>query len=61
MNEFDVLMTGAVGGFLSGAAIVFMLWGQMRWAYDKKLEAFQLQLLALRVELNNNYDSHVKA
>ena len=55
MTELDALIAGAAGGSLSAMAMTLALLGHMKYCYEKKLEALQLQLVALRVELNVGY------
>ena len=55
MNEFEILIAGAVGGSLAAIALAFVMLGHIKFCYDKKLEAIQLQLISLRAELNVGY------
>ncbi len=55
MNEFDIVLTGAVGGFVASIAMMFVTLGHIKYCYDRKFEAIQLQLISLRSELNSGY------
>jgi hypothetical protein len=57
VTEIDTLISGAVGGSVAAFAVTSVVLGQIRHAYDKKLQALQMQLIALRAELNAGYES----
>jgi hypothetical protein len=49
VNEIDVLVAGAVGGFISAAFMMAIAIGQLRFAYEHKLKTLQMQIVALQV------------
>jgi len=55
MNEIDALIAGAVGGSAAAFCVACIVLAQMKYAYDEKLQAFQMQLISLRAELNAGY------
>ena len=55
MTEIDALIAGCVGGSVAGLGIAIVMLGQIKFAYDEKLKALQLQLIAIRSELNREY------
>lgn len=48
MNEIDAMIAGAVGGLVSAGIMTMLALGQIKWAYDQKLKALQIQISALR-------------
>lgn len=53
----DVLVAAIAGGFVSSAVMAVVFYGQIRWAYDQKLKALQMQILALHIE-NGVFEKH---
>ena len=45
----DVLVAAIAGGFVSSAVMSVVFYGQIRWAYEQKLKALQMQIVALQI------------
>ena len=56
MNEIDVLVAGACGGFISAALMSAIILGQIRWSYEQKLKVLQMQIVALQVAVGSSND-----
>lgn len=55
MSDLDIFLSGAVGGFIASMAMTFVALGHIKYCYDAKIQALQLQLIAIRSELNVGY------
>lgn len=56
MSEMDILITAAVGGFFSSAVMSLVLFNQIKWAYDQKIETLRMQVVALQVAVGSGYE-----
>ena len=55
MSEFDIILSAFVGGSLAASIVTTVFLSHVKWCYDEKLKGLQLQLIALRSEVNTGY------
>jgi len=55
MSEMDIFLSGCVGGFIASIAMSWVALAHIKYCYDRKFHTIQLQLIALRSELNAGY------
>ena len=48
MNEIDVLLTGIVGGAISGLGIAFIVLAEIKRLYDTKIMYLRMQIIGLQ-------------
>lgn len=56
MSEIDVLVAAIAGGFVSSAVMAVVFYGQVRWAYEQKLEMLRIQVVALQIAVGVRHD-----
>lgn len=56
MNEYELLITGLVGGAISATVMATVFLGHIKFCYDEKLKALQYQIIAIRSELSKEYE-----
>jgi energy-converting hydrogenase Eha subunit G len=54
MTEIDVFLTGFAGGAIAAMGIALALYSQVKFTYDEKLKALQMQVSAIRSHLSSD-------
>ena len=57
LTDIDMLMAGFVGGAISAFAIAVVMFNQIKFAFGERVSTLEMQLLALRVELDSSYSN----
>jgi len=56
LTDTEVLMSAFAGGSIAAMAIAFVLFQQIKFAYDERLRILDAQIMTIRLELNMAYD-----
>lgn len=53
--ELDALIAGFIGGAIASFAFMAVIVGHVKYVFHDRMKQFQIQLIALRAELNSSY------